>query len=96
MYYIEVPDNDKAFYAYVNLVVNNRDNWYKANPTNRPRKIGPVQVTYQSNEVGEQFMVCKDKREQNFLDMVVDQFCLLRTHWGTISKEVEYENSSRY
>lgn len=98
MMYVSVPDNEDSFFAYVNLVINNRDNAHMPNdgPQSRPNKIGPVRVSYTRNEVNELFFVVENNKEKCFIEMVKDQFCLLRSHWNFIESLVQYENSDKY
>ena len=58
-YFFSVPDNEDSFFAFINLVINNRNNAHipNGNVEQRPKKVGPVAVTYTHNEVGELFMV---------------------------------------
>ena len=97
MYYVSIPDNELQFYAYINLVINNKHN---ANIPkvldSRPKKIGWVNVTYTRNEVGEPFIECKNNKEKVFIEMIIDQFYLLRSHWNVIKTFEQCENSSRY
>lgn len=97
-YYIPIPDNSDAFYAYVNLVINNKHNAnIPEDIQSRPAKIGWVKpLTYTHNEVGEPFVVCQTNKEKVFVEMIIDQFHLLRSHWNMIQSLVRYENSSRY
>lgn len=97
-YYVSLPDNEGAFFAFVNLVINNRDN---ANvpqyADTRPNDFGPVKnVNSVTNEVGEHFLIAHSLKDKKFLEMLVDQFTLLRTHWGTITNFVKYPNSDIY
>ena len=43
-YYFALPDNLDAFYAYINLIINNHHNKFIAEPDARPRNFGPVKV----------------------------------------------------
>jgi hypothetical protein len=95
--YVPVPDNADAFYAYVNLVINNKNNAHIPEHLNGcPKKIGPVKVHIIYNEVHEPFLEVENNKEKVFLEMIVDQFCLLRSHWNMINSLVSYENSDRY
>ena len=96
-FYIPVPDNKNQFYSFVNLVINNRENNHKPEFDDRiPRRIGPYNVTYTNNEVGEKFIVVPDPKMKHFIEMIVDQFTLIRTYWPTICKYEEYPNSTKY
>lgn len=97
-YYVAIPDNERQFYAYINMVINNRGNAHIPNGDieQRPNKVGPVKVTYTHNEVGELFMVTNNLKDLKFLEMIHDQFCLLRSHWNMISTFEEYPNASKY
>lgn len=96
-YFFPVPDNEEQFFAFINLVINNRQNAnIPKDLTERPKKVGPVKVTYTRNEVGELFMVTDSLKDYKFLEMINDQFCLLRTHWNMIQSLEEYPNASRY
>lgn len=96
--YFPVPDNEDAFYAFINLVINNRYNKFEGDPTLRPRdRIGKItKFTYSHNEVGEQFIVVYSKQDYHFLEMIETQFCLLRTYWPIISDAVRYESASKF
>lgn len=97
MMYVPLPDNCDAFYAYVNLVINNKNNAHIPEHLNGcPKKIGPVKVHIIYNEVHEPFLEVENNKEKVFLEMIIDQFYLLRRHWGMISSFVYYENSDRY
>lgn len=96
-YFFPVPDNEEQFFAFINLVINNRQNTnIPKDVTERPKKVGPVKVTYTRNEVGELFMVTSNLKDYKFLEMIGDQFCLLRTHWNMIQSLEEYSSASRY
>jgi hypothetical protein len=96
-YFFSVPDNKEQFFAFVNLVINNRQNSnIPKDITERPKKVGPVKVTYTKNEVNELFMVTNNLKDHKFLEMIGDQFCLLRSHWNMIQSLEEYPNASRY
>jgi len=96
-YYISIPDNSDAFYAYVNLVINNKKNTHVPNDTNlRPSKIGWVKVSYIRNEVNEPFIVVENLKEKVFVEMIIDQFCLLRNYWHIIDNFVVSGNADRY
>jgi len=97
-YFFPVPDNKDSFFAFINLVINNRENSnIPKDITERPKKVGPVKVlSYTRNEANELFMVTNNLKDHNFLGMIADQFCLLRTHWNTIQSLEEYPNASKY
>jgi hypothetical protein len=97
-YYFAVPDNEDSFFAYINLVINNKNNAHipNGNVEQRPNKVGPVKITYTHNEVGELFMVTNNLKDHMFLEMIGDQFCLLRSHWNMIQSLEKYPNASRY
>lgn len=97
-YYFPVPDNQDSFFAFINLVINNRNNAHipNGNVEQRPNKVGPVKVTYTHNEVNELFMVTDNLKDHKFLEMIHDQFCLLRSHWNMIQSLEEYPNASKY
>jgi len=93
-YYFPVPDNQKSFFAYINLVINNKQNSnIPKNIEERPKKVGPVKVTYR-NEVDRLYMVTNNLKDYKFLEMINDQFCLLRTHWNKILSLEEYPHAS--
>jgi hypothetical protein len=97
-YYFPVPDNQDSFFAYINLVINNKNNAHipEGRVEQRPNKVGPVKVTYTHNEVNELFMVTDNLKDHKFLEMIHDQFCLLRSHWNMIQSLEEYPNASKY
>lgn len=96
-YFFPVPDNEDSFFAFINLVINNRDNAHiPENVEQRPNKVGPVKVTYTHNEVGELFMVTSNFKDYKFLEMIKDQFCLLRSHWNMIKSLEQFPNASKY
>ena len=96
-YFVSIPDNENQFYAYVNLIINNRGNANIPKVLDaRPKKIGWVNVTYTRNEVGEPFIECQNNKEKVFVEMIIDQFCLLRSHWNMIQTFEQYEHASRY
>lgn len=96
-YYISLPDNEDAFYAYINLVINNKKNAHiPKEVTTRPSKIGWVKVSYTRNECRELFIIVGELKEKVFVEMIIDQFTLLRTHFNLISSLVRFENSDRY
>lgn len=97
MMYVSLPDNLDAFYAFVNLVINNKHNAHMTEHLNsRPKKIGPVKVHITYNEVNEPFFEVSDNKEKVFVEMIIDQFSLLRSHWNVINSYVRFENSDRY
>ena len=97
MMYVSIPDNCDAFYAFVNLVINNKNNAHIPEHLNGcPKKIGPVKVHIIYNEVHEPFFEVENNKEKVFIEMIIDQFYLLRRHWGMINSFVYYENSDRY
>jgi len=94
--FVPLPDNEDAFCAYVNLVINNRDNAHIPHDIqSRPKKIGWVNVTYTRNEVGEPFIVVENLKEKCFVGMILNQFCLLRSHWNMIASLEKYPNNDR-
>lgn len=97
-YYFPIPDNQDSFFAYINLVINNKNNAHipNGNVERRPNKVGPVKITYTHNEVGELFMVTNNLKDHKFLEMIGDQFCLLRSHWNMINSLEKFPNASRY
>ena len=96
--FIPLPDNESAFWAYINLVVNNNHNKHIKEPDARPnRNIGPVKnFSFTRNEVGENFIVVYDKKSCNIIQLFIHQFCLLRTYWEDIEECVEYPTLSKY
>lgn len=97
-YYFPVPDNEDSFFAYINLVINNKNDAHipEGRVEQRPKKVGPVIVTYTHNEVGELFMVTNNLKDYKFLEMIGDQFCLLRSHWNIIQSLERFPNASKY
>jgi hypothetical protein len=97
-YYFPVPDNEDSFFAYINLVINNKNNAHipEGRIEQRPNKVGPVNIAYTHNEVGELFMVTNNFKDYKFLDMICDQFCLLRSHWNMIQSFEQYPYASKY
>lgn len=84
-YFIPLPDEVDQFYAFVNLVINNKNNVYViGEATTRPKKIGWVNVYYTRNEVNEPFVVVNNLKEKCFVEMILNQFYLIREHWETI------------
>lgn len=96
--FIPLPDNESAFYAYINLIVNNNHNKYVKDPDSRPHhNIGPVKnFSYTRNEVGENFIVVYDQKSYNMIQLFIHQFGLLRTYWEDIEECIEYPTSDRY
>lgn len=97
-FFIPLPDNEGAFYAYINLIINNNHNKYVAEPDARPqRNIGPVKVfSYTRNEVGEKFIVVYDEKAYNMIQLFIHQFYLLRTYWKDIEECIKYPTLSKY
>lgn len=97
-YYFSVPDNQDSFFAFINLVINNKNNAHIPNGIveQRPKKVGPVKITYTHNEVGELFMVTNNLKDHKFLEMIYDQFCLLRSHWNMIQSFEKFPYTSKY
>lgn len=99
-FYVSLPDNEGAFYAFVNLVINNRSGWdtYRKldDITQRPSKIGPVAVTYTRNEVNEPFAVVDSRKDQAFLEMITNQFSNALTFMDAIKDEVAYPSSDKF
>lgn len=97
-YFVPLPDNLNQFYAYINLVINNKENRYGQRTSVReaPLHYGPVKAHYKINEVNERFLVVNKLKDKKFLEMLIDQFTLLRTYWRAISSHEEYANSDRY
>lgn len=96
-YFVPIPDNERQFYAYVNMVVNNRGNAHLPQRLDQiPRKIGPVPVTRIIGDAGEPYFQVANNKDYCFVEMVKDQFCLLRSHWNMIQTFEEYPNASKY
>jgi hypothetical protein len=96
-YFVPVPDNNEAFYAFVNLVINNKNNARRPNySTERPNKIGPVKVEYVKNEVNESLIRVENNKEKVFVQMIIDQFCLLHTYWSEIENFIKYSSSDKF
>lgn len=97
-YFVPLPDNLNEFYAYINLVINNKENRYaqKTSVREAPLHYGPVKVRYRINEVNERFLVVNRLKDKKFLEMLIDQFTLLRTYWRAISSHEEYSTSDIY
>lgn len=96
-YYISLPDNVNAFYAFVNLVINNKNNAHiPKEVTTRPSKIGWVKVSYTRDEMNEPFIIVEELKERVFVEMIIDQFHLLHSHYNIIRSLIIYENSDRY
>lgn len=84
-YYVPLPDNEYQFYAFVNLVINNKNNTHiTVEETIRPKRIGWVHVTYTRNEVNEPFVVVNNLKEKCFVEMIRNQFELLKQYWDII------------
>lgn len=94
MYYIALPDNDEMFFSYVNLVINNKRKNNIEYPNTRPNKIGWVKVSYTRNEVNEPFITVSNNKEKVFVEMIINQFLLLRTYWNDIIRTFEVYPSS--
>lgn len=96
-YYVAIPDNERQFYAYINMVINNRGNAHLPQVLDQvPKRIGPVHVTRVTNEVGEHLFQVANNKDYCFVEMIKDQFCLLRSHWNMIQTFEEYPNASKY
>jgi hypothetical protein len=96
-YYVAIPDNERQFYAYINMVINNRGNAHLPQRLDQvPKKVGPVPVTLTNNEVGEPYFIVNSNKDYCFVEMVKDQFCLLRSHWNMIQTFEQYPNASKY
>jgi len=97
-FFTPMPDNERAFFSFINLVINNRKNDnLPADYTSRPKHFGPVkQFDWTRNEVGELWVVTYNPKDNRMIEMFYDQFCLLRTYWETIEEEVEYLQCSKY
>lgn len=96
MYYISLPDNSEMFFSYVNLVINNKRKNVIEHPNTHPSKIGWVKVTYTRNEVNEPFIIVSSNKEKVFVEMIINQFLLLRTYWNVILAFEAYPSSDRY
>lgn len=97
-YHVSLPDNLEAFYAYVNLVINNKNNSHKPEDcATRPKNFGPV-INFEivRNEVGERFLTVYNIKDCKFLEMLTDQFTLIRTYFNCIEEVVIYPNSDIY
>lgn len=95
--FISLPDNESAFYAYINLIINNNHNKYVAEPDARPTHFGPVKkFTFTRNEVGERFVVVYERKDYDFLMRMLHQFSLLRTYWEDIEQFVEFPSATKY
>lgn len=96
LYYFSLPDNEEAFYAYINLVINNKHGKHIDEPTRRPRKFGPVKsFSPTRNEVGESFLIVYSEKDYNMLQIFSHQFFLLRTYWKEIEKAIKYPSSDK-
>ena len=69
MYFVQIPDEQEAFFAFVNNVINYRDH--------KEGYVGPYQVSTQQNKEGDSFFVTENRKEKRFLQMIVDQFYAL-------------------
>lgn len=95
--FFSLPDNVDAFFAYVNLIINNNHNKFVAEPEARPKHFGPVRkFSYTRNEVGEGFVVVYSQKDYDFLERIHHQFCLLRTYWQDVEQFVVYDYASKY
>lgn len=96
-YFFSLPDNEYAFYAYINLIVNNKHNRYVAEPERTPKHFGPVKnFSITRNEMGERFLIVYNEKDYNMLMMFEHQFALLRTYWQDIEACVLYPKAGRY
>lgn len=99
-FFVPLPDNESAFFAFVNLVINNRNGWdtFKKldDITDRPRKIGPVAVSYTRNEVNEPFVEVDSKKDERFVEMIITQFSNALTFMDAIKDEIVYPSSDKY
>lgn len=96
-YYFALPDNVDAFYAYINLIINNHHNKFVAEPDRCPKHFGPVKAfSHTRNEVGEGFIVVYNKKDYDFLTRCLHQFALLRTYWQDVEELVAYDYATRY
>lgn len=92
-----LPDNEAAFYAYINLIVNNKHNRHVDEPGRKPKHFGPVKnFSTTRNEVGENFLIVYSEKDYNMLMMFLHQFSLLRTYWKDIEGLVAYPQATRY
>ena len=94
MYYIPLPDNNEMFFSYVNLVINNKRKNNVEHPNTRPNKIGWVKVSYTRNKVNEPFVVVSNNKEKVFVEMIINQFLLLRSYWNIIRTFEVYPSSN--
>lgn len=95
--FFALPDNLDAFYAYINLIINNHHNKFVDEPDSRPKHFGPVKVfSYTRNEVGEPFLIVYCQKDYDFLSRCLHQFALLRTYWQDIESLVVYPDYTRY
>lgn len=96
MYYIPLPDNKEQFFLFVNMVINNRNNQSKLS-TSKPNNIGPHSIVrYCTNEVGEDFIVVCELKAKKFCEMVLDQFCCLRTYIDDFTKLNTFQTADQY
>lgn len=95
--FFALPDNVDAFYAYINLIVNNHHNKLVPEPAALPKRFGPVrEFSRTRNEVGEPFLIVYCQKDYDFLSRCLHQFALLRTYWQDIEKLVVYPDYTRY
>lgn len=95
--FFALPDNVDAFYAYINLIVNNHHNKLVCDPASTPKRFGPVrEFSHTRNEVGEPFLIVHCQKDYDFLSRCLHQFSLLRTYWKDIEDLVLYPNSTKY
>ena len=85
-YFVPVPDERDQFFAFVNVVINNK--FQKKIDLNkcpvRPNKIGWVHVSYTYNEVNELFIEVDNLKEKCFVEMLISQFRLIKENWKLI------------
>lgn len=96
MYYISLPDNREMFFSFVNLVINNKRKNDIEHPNARPNKIGWVKVSYTRNEVNEPFVTVSNNKEKVFVEMIINQFLLLRKYWNIIRTFEVSPSSDKY
>lgn len=95
--FFPLPDNVDAFYAYINLIINNNHNRYVEEPATRPKHFGPVRnFSYTRNEVGEGFVIVYNQKDYDFLTRCSHQFALLRTYWQDVEELVAYSCADKY
>lgn len=96
-YYSSIPDNEYMFYAYINMVVNNRQNARLPKRLDEvPTHIGPVKVRRIIGDAQEPYFEVDNNKDYCFIEMIKDQFHLLRSHWNMIQSFEQYPNASRY